>query len=317
MFLPKNYLQYCRLIAGFCLVFVFVAVPVKALTVSPEKIEESFLQPEASLREVRIYNETNEPVLVTPEVANLSIDENSSKPQILPASISDAITKWLSFNPDTFKLLPGAWLDFPVKLEPPAGADVGGYYGALLFKSVPEVTFGEGISITSKTGPLLFLTIPGSTKISAELVDFQQKATPLLGSYVFDYVPEAYSLKIQNTGDVHVEPQGRLVVYNWLGSIKEVMPINKDGRVVLPSWIRNFEVLADGVGNITGGFMAEWRRFGLGKYTTAITMSVGEEIVHKEIDFWVFPWKTTSLAGLLVLGTLSISKWGKLRKRKK
>ena len=79
----------------------------------------------------------------------------------------------------------------------------------------------------------------------------------------------------------------------------------------------NFEVLADGVGSITGGFMAEWRRFGLGKYTTAITMSVGEEIVHKEIDFWVFPWKTTSLAGLLVLGTLSISKWGKLRKRKK
>lgn len=285
---------------------IFMAIPLgaSALTVSPERLDIILPPLGTETKNIRLYNETQRPVLVTPEITNLSFEIKQENP----------LNNWFLYNPDTIKLEPGAWVDFPVKIQISANTASGGYYGALLFKAIDETQAEEGgIGIIGKTGPLLFITVEGTFSTKAEVVEFDEQTKPFFGQRVFDHVPEAFLVSVQNTGDVHVVPQGRISVYNWFGRIRDAMSVNPEARMVLPGWVRTFTA---GTKDFMQGFKAEWQRFGFGRYTTTLTLTMGEQGAYEELKYWVIPWRLIGLALIIVYSASSFNRRLRTRREK-
>lgn len=289
-------LQYCGL-----LVIVALFIPVlqaNAITVSPERIDVELSPGESFIRNIRIYNEWSLPLLVSPELGVLStpllkegetIEITENHPKRIEAD-------FVSYNPDTFRLAPGAWADFPFEIRVPSTLIPGGYYGTLLFQFIEESSTESGdVSVLGKVGPIILLSVIGPVQATVEFVELRARGRT---GGVFDHLPTSASFTLKNTGGVHVVPHGTLTITSWLDRVRERVEVNADLRVLLPGWIRTFEeTLARHEQN---GLLREWQRFGFGPYQMELALSIGDRTVKQELRFWVIPWKSLGLAALVL-----------------
>lgn len=290
--------QWCGLLVLFSvLIPLFQA---KALTIAPDRIEEELAPGESFTKKIRIFNEYSETVLVSPELGVLAAPVNNGTVDVIESRAQSLNPDFLSFNPDTFQLPRGAWVDFPVEIHIPQIAKPGGYYGTLLFQFRGEDSSG-GVGIVGKVGPLVLLSVIGSVHTN---IEFLGMALEEHGGKLFDHLPAAVSFKLKNTGDVHVVPSGTLTITNWFGRVRERVEVNTDNLVLLPGWERTFiETLVEPG---ESGLVGEWQRFGLGPYRVELALALGDTTANYTLWFWVIPWKLLGLAALVLAILLTL-----------
>lgn len=195
---------------------------------------------------------------------------------------------YLSVPADSFFVEPGQRVRIPVTISLPLDAEAGGRYGSLLVQtaSVDDGSGNSSAAIVSRIAVLFFVTTPGLTTQSGELVDF----ATIPDTVYFASGPINFGLLYENDGAVHVNPSGEIRITNMVGD--EVGFIEIAPWFSLPQSMRLREVVWD-------------RETLLGRYTATayIDRGYGNIIDTKSISFWVVNWVLllSAFIGLFVL----------------
>ena len=183
----------------------------------------------------------------------------------------------------------------PFSVTAPADAAPGGHYAAILVGTRPPASDGgvSQVQTAQFVTSLLFIRIDGDIIERGNIREFRTEQSIIS-------TPQAtLELRFENTGNVYLQPQGDITIYNMWGTLRGTIPINHQthyGRVVQNS-IREFIFSWKGESN----FMD------IGRYKAVATLGYGEEskqFTSSITYFWIIPYKhiTAALVILLTIG---------------
>jgi hypothetical protein len=233
-----------------------------------------------------------------------STDE-SGKPNVILEDEAYAPTHSLKrlalTSPSVVSLSPNTRIPVTVTITVPKNAKAGGYYGAVRFVPVANLSTGEntGVAISTNLGSLILLKVNGDLveKVGIESFDVRQRNK----AGTFFKTPDSLAgvVRFNNDGNVQAQPFGKMRLLDRSGKVIEQQEINNtDPRGnVLPGSIRRFEVDLKKVGSF-------------GKYTLEGNFGYGTngQLITSKVSFWVVPTPLMIAAGaaLIVLILMAI-----------
>ena len=269
-----------------------IAPPVLNLRADPGET----IQAKISLRDV-----SSTSLLVTNEINDFTAVGEDGTPKIIleenePSPYS--IIKWISKIP-SITLKARQIQNVPVTINVPADAAPGGYYGVVRFTATAPEIEGNGVSLSTSIGALIFVRVNGDAKEKVSIEDFYVSKNDKKG-FIFNSTPLEFTERIKNEGNVHEQPVGRILVKDLFGRPAVNLNVNLEGRNVLPGTIRKFQVPLDKT--------AIGDRTLIGPYTATLTVKYGSngQAVTQDVTFWIIPWKiiltVTAIIIVLIIG---------------
>lgn len=242
---------------------------------------------------INIRDVSSTPLLVTGTVDDFAANGEDGTPRVLVDSKEPSpysIRSWVApINRLTLK--PREVQSLPITINVPKNAAPGGYYGVIRFTGTPPGIEGSGVSLSASLGSLVFIRVNGDAKEKMELKNFTTSG-PNGDTILFESAPITFVERIENNGNVHEQPVGRITVKDMFGNAIANVNVNLDRRNVLPGSVRKFEQTLDKT-NIGDRFL-----FGI--YNAEVVMTYGNnQTVSKTTSFWVLPWR--AILALLVL----------------
>lgn len=296
------------LVSIFTLFFIPVASAFAqgavTLSVSPTLFEMSANPGQEWKSNVRVVNVNDFDLTVYPDVVNFAPKGESGDGSFLPIFETETqgktLAEWINISRDPIVIPRQKSVDIPFTVFVPADANPGGHFAAILVGTKPP-TVGQGVprvQTSQMVTSLFFVRIAGDVNESGSIREFTTTKS-------FLTTPEAtFELRFENTGNVHLQPQGDIRIYNMWGQERGVIPINRQSHFgnVLPNSIRKFNFVWTG----------EWALADIGRYSAVATLGYGTDVrkfVSSKTYFWVIPLKEFTLI-LLGLGvTLSLAVW--------
>lgn len=210
----------------------------------------------------------------------------------LPPTAS--LASWIKISNEPIVVPTEKSMDIPFSVSVPSDAQPGGHYAAILIGTAPlaGAPSGSVIKISSAVSSLFFARVKGDILEEGNIREFFTKK-------IFYQQPDVeFVLRFENSGNVHLLPQGEIVIYDMWGKEKGRIPINQNSDSfgnVLPRSVRKFNFL--------------WQRdesiWEAGRYTAVATLSFGQnerQNISYTTSFWFVPLKPVLLIfGILVL----------------
>lgn len=175
---------------------------------------------------------------------------------------------------------------FTIKI--PEKTPTGGYYGAIFFRTLPNVQENEEdgarIGISTRVGVLMVMAVKGDEPLSkkGEIKDFQGLRK------VYFSPPAEFATDFFNSGNIHYKVSGSVKIKKFS---KDLLELPIESRIVYPGKNRTFK--------------NSWRftNWSYGYYKAVVDISSEDDLVKdsREIAFWVIPWKTTVSIILLII----------------
>lgn len=277
-----------------------------ALSLVPPSLEMNAQPGETLTTSIKLYNETNDPTTLYTSTANFTAADQSGTPSFDFKSAPDGLASWISTNPKSLTLQPGERLTVAVKIAVPANADPGGHYAAVFFGTQPpSLKNTSGVAVASKVGTLVILTVAGQISETATVASWGPKT----GKHSYTHPPIALEAVINNTGNVHIRPEGTVMIRNMFGGQTATIPFNSANGAILPNSSRQFEATwtkASGADPDTSFFHqvgVEWHNFAWGTYTAtlSLTYGTGQAPLVGTTHFTVFPWQLLLVSLILVI----------------
>lgn len=120
---------------------------------------------------------------------------------------------------------------------------------------------------------------PSFLKISAKLVNFSTE------NNLYEYAHVPFETTLQNTGEVSLRPEGKIVIKNYFNQVVAIIPVNQYEIAALPGQNQNY--------------FSQWDRknsLGIGAYSASLVINYGvNETINAKLNFWIFPWRLTLL----------------------
>ena len=193
--------------------------------------------------------------------------------------------KWFTCEKDELLLdhADRAFVDCIIKI--PDNVESGDYYAAFLVhstkKTAVEAANSPKVEVTSRVGSLFIIRVEGDILEQGNLLSFSTD------KYRYDDPKVTFKTVFHNTGNVMLEPEGKITIYNMFNKQRDVLEI-KPFRTLRDSIRENQTVWS--------------QKFLFGRYKAVLALSrgYGETTDTATIYFWVLPWKLL----LLALGTL-------------
>lgn len=170
--------------------------------------------------------------------------------------------------------------DITVNISVPQNANSGGYYGAIRFVPSDTDTKISNVGLTASVGTIVLVTVPGNLTERVDLVQLSaaQKgsAKSLITSGSVDVLT-----RLKNTGDIHVQPFGKVQIKNMFGKVVSNYEFNNvEPRAnILPDSTRKFN---DSL-NVKKLF---------GRYTIEINLGYSQgsgNLILSKASFWYLP----------------------------
>ena len=247
--------------------------------VGPGKVEVVVRPGETVTKEITVTNRIDNNRSFEFFIEDMSGSADGSEAVVLlgdqdgPYSLRD----FVSVPTPTVTLGLGERARVPVRITMPPNAEPGGYYGAVLVSTVQdkesEASAIAKSPIVARIGTLFFITVPGDTVNSGELIKF----STINDKTWFSEGPITFGITYENTGSIHQNPYGEIRITNMLGS--EVGYVELDPWFVLPKSIRTREVT--------------WNsELLLGRYKVTALINRGDDTVDTASTYvWVVPWQ--------------------------
>lgn len=275
-----------------------MAIPAKALTVSPAKVEIQADPGKTIQGEVELFNEQPDTKKFFTSFENFESRGDSGAPYFTGSK--SGLATWLSVVPE-INIATGERIQIPFTVNIPANAKPGGYFAAIFFGSQPPVSTGGGeVSIGGKIGVLILLRVNGEVEESAGLADFSAKDEQRF----FISLPIVFEYGFNNTGGDRVVPRGELIIRNTFRLKSAILLANEREGSVLPNSTRRFEtmwgtapVLNEINEEIQSGFfqtaLGQLKNFHFGWYTAKLNLSWGAsaQTANASYQFFVLPWQ--------------------------
>ncbi len=221
----------------------------------------------------------------------LNSDEND------PYSLKDWVVP-----PASLLLVPREIKTMNVSINVPKNASPGGHYGVIRFTATPPELQGTGVSLSASLGALILLTVNGDIHENLAVKELSVNHDGHKGS-IFESGPLNFVERFENTGNVHEQPTGQVVVKNMFGKTIGAVNVNVPPKSVLPNSIRKFEQPFDKT------VIGDKRLFG--RYTANMNVTYGKDkkVLTASISFWVIPYKMIAVAIVALIGLFFILRY--------
>lgn len=269
-----------------------------SLSVSPTLFEMSASVNQSWSSSVRVINTNSFPLKVYLSGVNFEPTGESGQGSMVPVFGSESngstLAEWFTLPSDEIIIPAEQTVSVPFTINVPEDAAPGGHFAAILVgtRSLTNVDTPAQLETSQVVTSLVFLSVAGDITERGVIRDFVTDQS-------INESPEAtFSLRFENDGNVHLQPQGNITIKNMWGKERGLVPINQTSQFgnVLPESVRkyNFE------------WVGEWSFADMGRYTAEVTLAYGNQtrqFVTAETAFWVIPWRTLLIL-LVVLGSL-------------
>ncbi len=255
---------------------ITIAPPLYQLTIAPGTLWKSTL---------RIVNTNPYPLSIHTEVADFHPNGetgNAVFDNLSQGSPEDTrlMSGWIILPPGDITVPPDQSYEIPFSIMVPPNADPGGHYGAIMVGTLPpDNVGGSGASVGTMLSSLIFLRVPGEVIEEGLIRDFYAAK---------DVVPsplQSFVLRFENKGNVHLVPQGQIVITNMWGKTRGTINVNAKSSFgnVLPGSTRKFAFEWKGEESI----------FDIGRYKVEAVLSYGDQNKQSAVritHFWIIPW---------------------------
>jgi len=242
----------------------------------------------------KIFNVTEEDIIGSRDLAKAVVLLGDDRG---PYSLKDI----LNIPSALIKIPHGQKVFLPVTISVPANAQPGGMYGSVVVSVASSPQTGatnEGASIASnpvitRLAALFFVRVAGPVAEQGKLTQFSLGGNR---SILFENDPVNFDLVFENTGNIHLVPNGMITITNLAGA--PVGTVAVDPWFAMPQSLRFREVT--------------WAPpFLFGRYVAhaVINRGYGSTTDVMDVVFWVIPWKIIAviLIGLILL--ISSIRW--------
>lgn len=288
------------------------------VTVSPTFIELSAKPGATVTQQVKLRNNTDREIKVIPEVKIMGGDEQGG---LTIKETKEEHLSWILLDSEEISLKPREWSTVNFSINIPEDAAYG-YYWALSFTSGDtKVTTQTGTTLAASLAvPVLLSVQKDGAKTEGKFLEFKSDSS------FYEFPPITFTTQFQNSGNVHIRPQGNVFIKDFLGRTVGTLTINESQGSILPTLNRSFETswndgfityetkMKDGIEVIGSDGKPEREMkihyqklldLRIGKYTaTALMLVSGAErdyTYEKTISFFVFPWKVVLVLIAIVI----------------
>jgi len=262
--------------------------PIFQLNLAPGDVIRSYL---------KIVNGNTYDVTLHSSVENFQPKGESGAPIFDQASATNpnprTLASWITLGEKSTFAHAGNTVTIPFTVHIPKDAEPGGHYAGILVGTSPmEKIPGSGIGVGSFLSSLILVRVAGDVNETGAIRDF------FADPWFVEAHNASFTLRFENKGNVHLIPQGEIVIYNMWGKERGKIAINDTNTFgnVLPGSTRKF----------TFDWEGEAHPFDIGRYKAVTTLAYGADgrhTVFRTAYFWVVPWKEMLmvLAGLALL----------------
>lgn len=269
------------------------------LSVSPPVFQIALQPGETWTTEVTVKNLNDGRLPLAATIVNLekNIGDVSATGKFTPRFDDDAgvrkntVAGWIVLPEEQMVLRPQEHRKIPLTLRVPHDAPPGGHYAALLF-SPTQIAKDEGaIMYTSAAiSSILYLRVAGDVQEKAAIREFSTKK---IWYEKFDDV--TLTIRFANTGNVHLRPNGGLVIYDLFGRERH------RGAIEFGT------ILAEQSKAIQWGWSTttpHW--FDIGYYTATAEFIFGdtEQYERRSISFFVAPLFNIGVVMIILMGII-------------
>ena len=297
--MSRLYFRSIVLLASVGILFFTFGRSAQAITISPAVIDLEIERGQARDGVISLQNTGASAATYFISAQNFVSQGEEGQQEFVAGNQPTDLAAWIKPEVVSLSLKSNEVQALHYNIQVPADATPGGHYAALFFSTQPAAGTGAAsVGLGTKTGALFLVRVPGKIVESAEVKDF---STP---SRLYSSLPASFILRIQNLGNVHLRPQGQIVIKNIFGRAIEIVPLNPTEAAVLPNGVRRLEaswikVTTPLEPGILAGLKNEWKNFALGRYTADLQANYGRSNLSlaAQLTFWVIPWRS----GLLIL----------------
>lgn len=311
------------IIVTLALALCLLAKSANAMTISPLVLESELDPGQGEEKIITLMNEEANDLHIFGAVTTFKPRGENGEAEILDPSLAYQAINWVKLPINSFLLKSGEIIKLPVEISVPKTAQVGGYYLAIMWQAEPgQKGATDQVGISARVGTLLLLRVKGEAKEDLKIIDFNLSA----GNF-YSSLPVDFSSRLENSGNVHLKPAGHLVIRDMFNRAIALTPVNQDKKNILPQSIRLISeswFYGPKRPNVNSNFFtsltAEWRQFAVGRFTAQLELTYGDsrqKITSPALVFWVLPWRTLLILGVIILLILIIIVRGKIMKIKK
>ncbi len=267
----------------------------QTLSVSPTLFEMQASRGQTWTSQLRVVNVNDYPITVYPQAVNFAPLGEDGRGDLIPIFSEETqgqtLAEWITVPTDPIVIQPQATAEVPLQVAVPEEAAPGGHYAAVLIGTKPPTdgTDASQVQTAQFVTSLFFVRVAGEVFEAGDIREFSTEKG------IVQKPEAALYMRFENTGNVHVQPQGDIKIFNMWGKERGFIPINHQTHFgnVLPKSIRKFSFTWKG----------DTAVYDIGRYKAVATLGYGEDgkkFVTSTTYFWVIPY-TTILITLLVL----------------
>ena len=273
------------------------------LSITPPLIKNNVNPGQVWQSAIKVVNNTAAETDIYVQVKDFTSGEETGTVRFLEsddaAGAGHLLSGWLTVEEGPYPIEAFGSREIPVRVEVPDDAGPGGHYAAILAGTKPPAGAieGSGIKISSLLASLLLLTIKGDINEQGQIREFSTDKS------VYSEPNVTFKVRFENTGNVHIQPQGEIRITNLFGEEKARLTINHATEFgnVLPGTIRRWHF----------AWQEKKSLFDMGRYRAELYLSYGSEAretVNQTIYFWIIYYKflAGAFAGLAVFAFIFV-----------
>jgi hypothetical protein len=261
-----------------------------AITVTPPLIQLTIGPGEKWSSSLKVVNNNTYDIPYYAEVVDFEAEGEHGRSSFTPILeipeeeaefATRSLARWITLSPEPTVVQRGMSGEIPFTVQVPENAEPGGHYAAILIGTQPnsaDEAQGPSVKISTRVSSLIFVRIRGDVVEEGRIREFRSEKS-------LYQTPEAeLLLRFENLGNVHLQPQGDITIYNMWGKERGRVLINQKTNFgnVLPNSIRKFQF----------SWKGEHNPFDIGRYSAIVTLAYGSESkrnISATNYFWVIP----------------------------
>lgn len=269
-----------------------------SLSVTPPLFQISAVPEQSWQSHIKIINANPFDITVYANPVNFTPIGEAGQGRFMPVLENETegqtMAEWIEVTKEPILVKSEQSYELPFSVHVPSEPPPGGHFAAILIGTKPpEDAAGEpSIQTSQQVSSLIFMKIAGDVVEQGRVREFSSNET-------FYSTPNAgFTLRFENTGNVHTRPQGTIEIFNMWGKERGMIPINQGSAFgnVLPGSIRKFDFTWAGEQSFAD----------IGRYKAVVTINYGTEVsknLSQNTYFWVIPVKPLifTLLGLVSL----------------
>ncbi|MGB2787197.1 MAG: hypothetical protein WBB94_02335 [Candidatus Saccharimonadaceae bacterium] len=279
--------------------------PGQALEISPTVLNLTADPGENIEAKINLRDIIDKSVVVSSQLNDFTAKGDDGTPELLldeGQSSPYALKQWIDPIPEV-TLKPKQVQSVPVTIRVPTNAAPGGYYAVVRYTTrAPEIK-DTGVALSLSLGTLIFLRVNGDAKEELAIENFYTSKDASSG-WLFEAAPVDFSAVFKNSGNVHEQPTGQIVVTDMFNNKVATVNVNLQLNNILPGSTRKFTQALD------SAVIGDKILFGQYKAEMKVTYGASGQTLTSNLSFWVIPWRTIIIVITLLVSAFFAIRYG-------